>query len=91
MGVSPDGAASHREFREANALPFYLIPDPDRDLIRLYGVRRRFGLGTSRCTYVIDKLGIIRRVVHNELAMSSHVKAALKTLDALQAAPNAAL
>lgn len=50
---------------------------------RLYDVERRFGLGTSRVTYVIDADGLIRAAFHNEVSMSSHVRNALKVLDEL--------
>jgi len=50
---------------------------------RLYDVRRRFGLGTSRVTYVIDAHGIIRDVFHNEISMSSHALRALQMVQSL--------
>ena len=84
MGVSTDTVARHRRFRELNGLPFSLVADPDRRITKLFGVRRRFGLGTSRITYVIDKAGVIRGVFHNELSMSSHVSTVLAALQELQ-------
>ena len=50
---------------------------------RLYDVRRRFGLGTSRFTYVVDDAGVIRNVYHNEFVMKSHAQSALMTLETL--------
>ena len=70
-------------------MPFSFAADPDRSLVKLYDVRRRLGLGTSRITYVIDKQGIIRDVKHNECSMSSHIKNTLKVLDMLEAGPAA--
>ena len=54
-------------------------------MTRLYDVRRRLNMGTSRITYVVDKAGVIRHVAHNEVSMGSHIRDALKTLDALAA------
>ena len=51
---------------------------------RLYDVRRRFGLGTSRFTYVVDDAGVIRSVYHNEFVMKSHAQSALMTLETLR-------
>ena len=51
---------------------------------RLYDVRRRFGLGTSRFTYVVDDAGVIRSVYHNEFVMKSHAKSALEALETLR-------
>ncbi len=51
---------------------------------RLYDVRRRFGLGTSRFTYVVDDAGVIRSVYHNEFVMKSHARSALEALETLR-------
>lgn len=37
VGVSPDGEASHGRFADKYELPFILLSDPGRDVIRLYG------------------------------------------------------
>jgi len=84
VGVSTDTMVRHRRFRELNRLPFPLVADPDHHLSKLFDVRRRFGLGTSRVTYMIDKAGTIRGVFHNELSMSSHVSTVLAALQKLQ-------
>ena len=58
--------------------------DPSGEVRRLYDVQRRFKLGTSRITYVIDEEGIIRDVYHNELSMASHASRALRNVSRLQ-------
>lgn len=69
IGVSKDSSASHRRFAEKYALPYLLLSDPERSVIRAYGAekeKRMYGrtvLGVMRCTYVIDGDGKI------ELAM----------------------
>jgi peroxiredoxin Q/BCP len=73
VGVSGDSPDSHRHFRESLALPFRLISDTDRSIMRLYDVRRWFPLlPNKRATYVIDKFGIIRGVYQHELAFGRH-------------------
>ena len=77
MGISPDPVETQVRFRDSLGLPFHFISDVDKTIIRLYDVRRRFGLGTSRTTYVVDKGGVIRGVHHNEISMGSHVQEVL--------------
>ena len=83
VGVSTDNADTLRRFRDAFVLPFDLVTDSSGKIRRLYDVRRRFGLGTSRVTYVIDKQGIIRGAFHNEVSMSRHIDNTLDTLAAI--------
>ena len=56
---------------------------PQGKIRKLYDVRRRFGLGTSRVTYVIDRQGVIRAAFHNEVSMSSHINNSLDALAAI--------
>ena len=58
-GVSPDGAASHRRFREKFDLPFTLLSDLDHEVATRYGAWRekqnygRTYMGIGRSTYLI--------------------------------------
>lgn len=69
IGVSKDSSASHRRFAEKYSLPYLLLSDPEREVIRAYGAekeKKMYGksvLGVMRCSYVIDGDGVI------ELAM----------------------
>ena len=83
IGISTDSVDRLRRFGEAVGTPFGLGSDASREIRRLYDVQRRFGLGTSRVTCVIDGQGAIRGVFHNEIIMGSHVQNALKTLESL--------
>lgn len=83
IGISPDGVDRVKRFGDAVCAPFGLGSDTGGEIRRLYDVQRRFGLGTSRVTYVIDGEGVIRGVFHNELRMSSHIRNALRTLESL--------
>ena len=81
VGVSLDSMESHRRFKEEHALPFPLVADTDRRVIRLYDVE--WGRWTSRAqrvTYLIDKAGLIRDVFRHELAIGRHQEDVLEGL-----------
>ena len=85
VGVSLDSLESHARFRERHSLPYPLVVDDDRQISRAYGVLRLGGLlPLRRVTFIIDKQGIIRRVIHDELRMGRHISAALAALEELQ-------
>ena len=84
VGVSLDSIQSHRRFREENSLPFPLVADTERKVIRLYDVRRTFAIAsTKRVTYLIDKAGVIRNVFHHELAIGRHKNDVLEGLKSI--------
>ena len=83
LGISTDGSDALCAFGDRLVLPYNLASDRSGEVRRLYDVRRRFGLGTSRFTYVVDDGGVIRSAYHNEFVMKSHVQNALRTLEAL--------
>ena len=53
-GISPQSLESHRRFRQEHALPFMLLSDEDKAVIRDYGVDGPLGIGVRRATYLID-------------------------------------
>ena len=80
IGISTDSVDRAKGFADSLGIPFDLGSDASGDVRRLYDVRRRFGLGTSRVTYVIDAEGVVRGAFHNEFQMNSHIRYVLKTL-----------
>jgi thioredoxin-dependent peroxiredoxin len=66
-GVSPDGAASHKRFREKFDLPFTLLSDLDHDVATRYGAWRekenygRRYMGIGRSTFLIGPDGKVAR------------------------------
>jgi thioredoxin-dependent peroxiredoxin len=66
-GVSKDGAASHRRFREKFDLPFTLLSDVDHQVAERYGIWQqksalgRTYMGMVRSTFLIDPDGRIAR------------------------------
>lgn len=85
--MSPDSLQSHQRFKEEHGLPFPLIADTERKVIRLYEVQRRLLRLTQRVSYLIDKAGDIRGVFHHEVAIGSHQRDVLEGLRRLVSQP----
>ena len=68
LGVSTDSQKSHKKFAEKFKLPFRLLVDEDKKIVKDYGVWDKKSLygrlffGTHRVTYVIDEGGKIAAV-----------------------------
>lgn len=60
IGVSADGADSHRAFAEKHGLPFLLASDGAGELAKAFGVPLKNGRA-SRMSFVIDADGRIKR------------------------------
>jgi peroxiredoxin Q/BCP len=73
-GISPQSPQSHREFRDKYGLPFILLCDPERCVVRMYGVRGPFGIGVRRATFLIDPNGTILDAVAADLRIGAHAR-----------------
>ncbi len=71
-GVSPQTPESHRAFREKYKLPFTLLADVDRFVIKMYDVRGPFGFGVRRATFLIDQARLIQDAVLADLRIGEH-------------------
>ncbi len=58
LGISKDSVESHKKFADAYNLPFRLLSDTDKKVIRKYGV-------TSRASFLIGPDGKIKKVYEN--------------------------
>lgn len=69
LGVSTDDEQSHQKFITKYNLPFSLIADTDKEIVQAYGVwveKNMYGkkyMGVARKTFVIDKNGMIRKII----------------------------
>src|SRR5438105_5125318 len=54
-GVSPQAPERHAQFREKYQLPFTLLADVEKFVIKMYEVNGPLGLGVRRATYLIDQ------------------------------------
>ncbi|MGH8319239.1 MAG: peroxiredoxin [Steroidobacteraceae bacterium] len=71
-GVSPQSPQSHRAFREKYKLPFTLLADIDRFVIKMYDVQGPFGLGVRRATFLIDQARHIQDAVLADFRIAQH-------------------
>lgn len=71
-GVSPQSPDSHRAFRDRHRLPFRLLSDADRFVIRMYDARGPLGFGVRRATYLIDQARYIRDAVLADFRIGEH-------------------
>jgi len=58
-GISPQSIESHERFRSKYGLTVPLLADPERDVIRAYGVLGPGGL-VRRSIFMVDPEGIVR-------------------------------
>ncbi len=64
-GISPDGSASHRRFREKYELPFTLLSDEDHGVATAWGawtLKQNYGreyMGIQRSSFLVDPDGRI--------------------------------
>jgi peroxiredoxin Q/BCP len=54
VGVSPQDEPSHNRFRNRYDLPFPLLDDRRKEVIKAYGVNGPMGLGVRRVTFLIN-------------------------------------
>jgi peroxiredoxin Q/BCP len=68
LGVSTDTVERHKKFTTKYKLPFTLLADPDKAVVKLYGVwgqKKFMGRtydGTHRTSFLIDPKGTIVRI-----------------------------
>ncbi len=80
IGVSPQSVASHARFAGQFSIPFPLLSDPKKQMIRAYGVDGPLGFGVRRVTYLIDQHKVVRNRVVSDLLVGSHMALLEKTL-----------
>jgi len=86
VGVSPDSVKSHQRFAEKYNLPFPLIADPDKEILKAYGVwglKKNYGReyeGVFRTTFIINEEGIIEEVF-KKVKTKEHTKQILEKLE----------
>ena len=71
-GISPQAPDRHTEFREKYKLPFPLLSDVVKFVIKMYDVNGPLGLGVRRVTYLIDQARVIRAAVKADFKIGEH-------------------
>lgn len=80
FGVSADSPTSHKKFVEKYNLPFTLLSDPDKKVIKEYGASGL--LFTKRISYLIDKGVIVK--VYDKVDPANHASEILKDINTVQ-------
>ena len=68
LGISADSQKKQQNFKAKNNLPFPLVPDTEKEIIKAYGVwgkKKMYGKefeGINRTTFIIDEAGAIEQV-----------------------------
>ena len=72
VGVSPQDGASHTKFRDQHNLPFTLLSDVDKVVIKMYDVDGPFGVGVRRVTYLINQSKKIQDSLQADVLVNRH-------------------
>ncbi len=72
VGVSPQSPESHAKFRAKYHLPFVLLSDQHKAVIKMYGVNGPLGIGVRRASYLIDGGRRIRDAVLADFMIGRH-------------------
>ena len=89
VGISPDTPESHRRFIDKYRLPFDLLSDPDKRVMRAYGAfgeKVLYGktvLGVIRSSVLIDAEGRVHKHWRRVSNAATHPDGVLKVLDGL--------
>jgi peroxiredoxin Q/BCP len=85
VGISADSEQSHGKFKKKYGLPFHLMSDPDKNVIKAYeawGEKKMYGKtydGIIRSTFIIDENGIILKVFP-KVSPEEHAKEVMEYL-----------
>jgi len=84
VGISSDSEASHQKFQAKHALPYPLLSDPNGEVAKSYGVKKRFGFLKDRVSFVIDPQGVIRHAYAGQLQVHKHIDECLRAAQKIQ-------
>ncbi|MGA2668214.1 MAG: thioredoxin-dependent thiol peroxidase [Ignavibacteria bacterium] len=85
IGLSADSVDSHKKFKDKYDLPFILLSDETKKVLKDYGVwkeKSMYGrkyMGIERTTYVIDEKGKIEKIF-NKVKVDGHIDEILESL-----------
>jgi peroxiredoxin Q/BCP len=80
VGISPQSPESHARFGAQYRLPFPLLADEEKTVIKMYGVNGPLGLGVRRATFLIDASRRVRDRVRADFRIGSHADFITKAL-----------
>jgi peroxiredoxin Q/BCP len=71
-GISPQSPESHKRFREKYNLPFTLLADETKEVIKMFGVNGPLGFWVQRVTYLVDQSRTIKAMVKAHFSIAQH-------------------
>ncbi len=74
VGVSPQSPESHAKFKAKYHLPFVLLSDEQKTVIKMYGVNGPLGVGVRRATFLIDASRRVRDAVLADFKIGRHAE-----------------
>jgi len=74
VGISPQSPESHAKFRAKYNLPFVLLSDQHKAVVKMYGVNGPLGIGVRRASYLIDSGRRIRDSVLADFMIAKHAQ-----------------
>ena len=86
VGVSPQDGQSHTKFKQQHNLPFTLLSDIEKVVIRMYDVDGPFGVGVRRVTYLIHQTKKIQDAVQADVLIGRHQEFIRKAITLREAA-----
>ena len=72
VGISPQSPESHKRFREKHSLPFTLLSDEGKEVVKLFGVNGPLGFWVQRVTFLIDQNRTVRGRVKAHFSIAEH-------------------
>lgn len=85
IGISADSTPSHQRFIGKYQLPFILLSDTDKEVIKLYRVWKKKSLygklfyGIVRSTFIIDEKGKLKSIFMN-VKVKNHTEEVLQNI-----------
>jgi peroxiredoxin Q/BCP len=80
VGISPQSPESHAKFRAKYNLPFVLLSDQHKAVVKMYGVNGPLGIGVRRASYLIDGGRRIRDSVLADFMIAKHAEFVRKAI-----------
>ncbi len=79
LGISKDDITSHKKFADKYKLPFTILADPEKKVLKIYGAWHE---KTVRMSYLINPQGKIAKI-YPKVEPSTHVKIILQDFEEL--------
>jgi len=81
VAVAPQSQNSHQRFADRYKLPFPILADTGKRLIRAFGVDGPLGFGVRRATFLIGADGVIKKRHVSDFFINSHLDFVKRNLD----------